>query len=291
MLTISSPPPNSTFRINSQAVFPAIDVVTAGGAPTAGYEWSWDASWTSRTGRQFTASGGFSTQDSSWRVDIGVLGGTLTVTVKVVGSSDSATVTMTILGDQPSEHEVTTYLATLTNAVGFDAILRQETHFRHFDAGSNPTTAGDNGYGICQLTNPRPTYEQVWSWKRNIDAGVALYQRKQLEAIRFLTQSGRTHTTDQLRAETVSRWNGGAFHQWDATAGAWVPRTDVLCDPQTGNFGWSLNNAANQGMTLDQLRDRDFPLNARGRRTYRLPAAGDNFGNFGVCYARRVLGL
>lgn len=261
----------------------------AGAAAAASFVWEWRITWRSRTGRDFTQNGTATTAQPNWRVNLNaVLGGTLRVTLRPAGTTESASVELTIRGDQPSEQEVTTYIGTLNNAVGFENILRHETRMRHFDANGEPTTAGDNGYGICQLTNPRPTYEQVCSWKRNIDAGVALYQTKQRAAIGHLTQNGRTYTNDQLVRETVSRWNGGSYHSWDGTG--WVRRTDIMCDTETGNFGWDMTDPSNTGQTAEQLRDRDFPRNRAGRRVHALPGRGAHYGNYGVCYADSLLG-
>lgn len=43
-----------------------------------------------------------------------------------------------------------------------------------------PYFSGDGclGVGICQLTNPQPTDNQVWDWTENVKAGVALYNDK-----------------------------------------------------------------------------------------------------------------
>lgn len=289
MVTITSPAPNAEFRITDAAVFPQIDIVASASPAAPTYVFSWTINYTGR-GRTFTKSGTAESTSTTWRVDLGeVLGGDLTVTVQPAGSRESASVIVKILGTNPSRSDVLAYIGTLADAVGFDRIVDHETHMTHFESTGLPKVAADMGFGIAQLTNPQPTYEQVWSWKRNIDAGVTLYQSKQRDAIRFLTQAGRTHTRDQLIRETVSRWNGGNYHEWSGTA--WVRRTDVMCDPTTGNFGWNMNDPSNTGQTIDQLRDRDFPRNPRtNRRSHRLPRAGDHFGNFGVCYADSLLG-
>jgi hypothetical protein len=41
--------------------------------------------------------------------------------------------------------------------------------------------SGDNagGVGICQLTSPAPTDDQVWSWKENLKGGKALWTSKE----------------------------------------------------------------------------------------------------------------
>lgn len=66
-----------------------------------------------------------------------------------------------------------------------------------------------------EITNPIPTYEQVWNWKKNIDGGSDLYIQKRKNAQNYLGKDGRTYTEEQLQHETISRWNGGAYHEWN----------------------------------------------------------------------------
>ncbi len=108
---------------------------------------------------------------------------------------------------------------------------------------------------MTQLTNPVPTYQQIWSWKRNLEGGLALFAVKRNEAIRALSQSGRSYTARQLTLESVARWNGGAYHRWDGRN--WVRNPDMLCASGTGNIGWDMTDTANQGQTLQQLQARD----------------------------------
>jgi hypothetical protein len=41
------------------------------------------------------------------------------------------------------------------------------------------------GVGICQLTRPTPTDDQVWNWKENVNAGIKLYKQKRGVARRY----------------------------------------------------------------------------------------------------------
>jgi hypothetical protein len=59
------------------------------------------------------------------------------------------------------------------------------------------SSAHDNGYGIYQLTNPKPTYNEVWNWKANIDSGIVLLNQKKNQADSWMTKQRR-----QAREET-----------------------------------------------------------------------------------------
>jgi hypothetical protein len=148
-----------------------------------------------------------------------------------------------------------------------------------------PKKSFDNGYGMCQLTNPVPTFEQVWNWQLNVDGGLLLFAEKRSAAKAFLGQSGRTFTDAQLRFESVCRWNGGAYHRWDGVANKWIRQPNVLCDTATGNIGWDLTDPENAGKTEAQLHARDTA-------TYATPSQfpSRHWRYFGVCYADRVLG-
>ena len=113
----------------------------------------------------------------------------------------------------------------------FGEIIEHETKFKHFDKGNQPVKSHDGGFGLCQLTNPAPSFEQIWNWKLNIDGGLKLFGEKRSAAIAHLSHGGRKYTSDQLKYETVSRWNGGGYHEWDAKAGAWVTSSRGLSEP------------------------------------------------------------
>jgi hypothetical protein len=182
-----------------------------------------------------------------------------------------------------SERERVTYLSTRRQR-RFDKLVEHESKCRHFNAQNEPIKSFDNGFGMCQLTTPAPTFEQVWNWKMNVDGGLALFAQKRSAAVAYLGQSNRTFTSDQVKYEAVCRWNGGAYHVWDAQAGKWVRNPNVLCDSKTGNIGWDMTDAANKGKTEEELHKRD------GGSYSGAPGAGAHWKYFGVCYADRILG-
>lgn len=274
-MRVTSSPPDDKVVIPATAVWPSIPLETDGKGP---HTWRWEINW-----RAFHANGEARTQDNHWDAlsVINNMGGTLKVTA--TADSGVASVTITLTGANPMSTDVQSYLAQQANSNGFFSIINHETRCRHFQSNGEPIHSFDNGYGICQLTSPAPTYEQVWSWKENILAGLTLFRRKAAAARRYLGQSDRNFSTDQLRRETVARWNGGAYHSWNTPDG-WVRNPDIICDTQTGNIGWDMTDPANAGQTEEQLRQRDRNTYRRGRR------AGDNWRYMGVCYADRILG-
>ena len=279
-LTITSPLLHAKFYISEDAVWPSVVFQTdATLQPGEQITWEWSISWSS-----FCSQGVVKTNDSCWDAQAVItnLGGVLTVVASVEGGPTAST-SVQILGTQPEPCDVTAYLTSRQDSLGFDKILTHETGMRHFDSTGNPVHSLDRGYGMAQLTNPAPKYGQVWNWKLNVDGGLSLFAQKRAAALAYLSRKG-SFTGNQLVHETVSRWNGGSYHIWDSRRG-WIRKPTILCDSQTGNIGWNMTDAANQGKTEEQLHQRDCGFYSR------LPREDDAWGYFGVCYADSVLGV
>jgi hypothetical protein len=243
------------------------------------HRWEWTIAW-----RGFTRSGTATTPSGVW--DFGTAlancGGTLDL--RVSAGANFTTATLFIKGTNPSPAEISAYLFTKPDSAGMDRIIAHESNNRQFDRKGEPLRSFDNGYGLCQVTNPAPNIDQVWNWKSSVDLGLTVMAQKRSDAVRYLSAKGRSYTALQLRYETVSRWNGGPYHEWDDSAGRWIRRAAILCDPTAGNIGWDMTRTENHDRSLRELRDRDHGTYGRGRRS------GDLWGYYGVCYADHVLG-
>ncbi len=275
-MTFMQPSPGQAFSISGVPAWPAVTFRTDTPGP---HTWQWTLSWGS-----FSKSGTATTADNTWDASTSIAncGGTLSV-VATCGSA-TCPITVRLTGTNPTLADVIAHVRSLPGGAGFERIIKHESRSRHFGASSEPLRSFDNGYGMCQLTTPQPTFEQVWNWKRNVEGGLALYLQKRASAKNFLGQSGRTFTESQLEYETMSRWNGGAYHTWDAAAAKWTRNAMVLCDRATGNIGWDLKDPANAGKTEAELHMRDAASYSRP------PAAGAHWRYYGICYADRVLG-
>lgn len=275
-MKFNKPDNNSEFTVTSGAVWPSVAFETDASGP---HSWTWKIQWNS-----FQKSGTMQTSGNSWDAQSAItnFGGTLTV--NVMAGAASASITVKIRGTNPTAADAKAYLSTKPGSDGFDKIMEHETRFKHFNAQFEPMKSFDNGYGMCQLTTPVPSFEQVWNWKLNIDGGLFLFAAKRAEAIRYLSQSNRTYTDDQLKYEAVCRWNGGSYHVWDAKANEWVRNPNILCDHLTGNIGWDMTDSENTGKTEADLHKRDS-----GAYSHR-PPPGAHWKYFGVCYADAILG-
>jgi hypothetical protein len=250
------------------------------------HEWHWALSW-----KWFDKNGVAATPDGVWDATEALrdMGGTLTVAVlgrslaqggKATGF-EKAAITVEIRGENPEPDEVDREIARSIEADGFEKIVAQESRYKHFDVNGEPIKSFDNGFGLCQLTDPVPQFREIWSWKRNLGAGIRLFRAKRAEAIAYLGQDKRSYTAAQLKRETVARWNGGAYHTWNGKE--WVRNGNILCDSRTGNMGWDMTLDDNRGKSESELRKRDKGEYAGGRKR------GAKWNYFGVCYADHLL--
>ncbi|QJQ03196.1 hypothetical protein C798_24070 [Herbaspirillum rubrisubalbicans Os34] len=286
------------FYIDSEAVFPSIEfeIKTEVAGP---YKWSWLIAWDAHVSglrekprgskvASFSEKGEFTQDSKTWNAKSinKVVGGRLVVTVEVGGTKFRRTVL--VLGKQPSAEKIKAYLEA-RDATALEKLVAQESKFKHFiNLDSEPVVAGDKGYGLTQLTKPVPKYSQIWSWKENLDAGIALVAEKKAAAKKFLdTHGANSYTQDMLDLETISRWNGGSYHEWNTTDKKWQRKQNILCDSKTGNMGWNTDVPENKDKTESDLRDRD-------KDEYKKMKAGQTADHpwiyTGVCYADHVTG-
>lgn len=265
---------NQVFTISAAPDWPSVLFKTD---EKGQHTWSWTIEW-----GKFKTAGTHKTPGNSWDAKkiITNYGGKLTV--RVEANKKKAHITVRIIGTNPTPNLVRQYLAHKKNSLGFDKIIQHESKFKHFNLHHEPIKTFDHGYGICQLTRPSPSFEQVWNWKLNVDAGLALYERKRLSAIAYLSKH-KPYTVKQLEYETVSRWNGGSYHEWDSKKHVWIRHSNIICDSKTGNIGWDTHDPKNSGKTEPELHKRDRSKYTTG------PGKTDHWKYSGVCYADKIL--
>jgi len=167
-------------------------------------------------------------------VDFGdiIQGGTFTLEMVVPLRRDSdgatgnlrVTGTSSVRGDNPTKADVRSRLGELPLQV----TAYRESRLRQFDASGLPLFGPPNGFGVMQLDTPPATARQLWDWRQNVDAGVALFRQKANEArtypgrVRNNYPDATDFTPEQLKLETYQRYNGGGYWQWDDANKRWV---------------------------------------------------------------------
>jgi len=113
-----------------------------------------------------------------------VRGGSLTISVTVAVAGNSLTAStkdLLVTGTNPS---VGALAGAAAPNQAFRKLIRVESGLRQFQSDTCPLFSGDGfgGVGLCQLTSPAPTDDQIWNWKENVKGGWALYQQKEAVA-------------------------------------------------------------------------------------------------------------
>ena len=284
------------FYIDEEAIFPDIVFEILTDAPPP-YKWDWKISWDAHVSSlrekprgkkvaSFTQQGKFTQAEKLWNANAinKIVGGRLSVTVQA--GHEKFRRTVLVLGKQPSSQKIKAYLEA-RDSTALEKLVAQESRFMHFiNLDSEPVVAGDRGYGLTQLTKPVPSYSQIWSWKENLDAGIELIASKKHDAKVMLEAHGQnSYTQDMLDRETISRWNGGSYHEWNSSTQKWQRKKNISCDTQTGNIGWDTNVPVNQSKTEAELhtRDKDEYKKMKSGQTPTHP-----WTYTGVCYADHI---
>jgi hypothetical protein len=192
-VVLSYDPAGPQFAITAAAVMPTITVTATlknvtldPRAPPPMYEWKATLAFTGSVCPHGTLR---NTSHSDMPAQIGpsnrfvipfieVRGGALVVTLSVrIGTQtlQATSENLTIVGTNPT-----------VGAIGIEApanqafrkLMRLESSLRQFQTAACPLFSADNqgGVGLCQITNPAPTADEIWNWKSNVAAGWRLYQ-------------------------------------------------------------------------------------------------------------------
>jgi hypothetical protein len=127
--------------------------------------------------------------------------------------------TYILRGEQPSRQILSAELGTDL----LRAICWNESTFRQFDSSGRPLI-NYNGNGTldigCMQINGGSKSE-AWNWRMNVARGREILADKRVQAKVYLDQHG-SYTDEMLENETIQRYNGGRYHQWDSKKKMWV---------------------------------------------------------------------
>jgi hypothetical protein len=206
---------NPLFTITAEPKMPAIIAkatvvgVTTGADPTATTEFTWIAtvSYDSKDTLNGVSSGkcsfkGAPAKGTTRKIDAitkqgKVTGGAIAVNFDQIRGGDLLISVTATVGGQVIKGETKGWriqgtnpeLADVNKMLPDDAFRKLtclESQKKQFVASSGEGNAmypqfssdGCHGVGICQLTNPPPTDDQIWDWTANVKAGIVLYNEK-----------------------------------------------------------------------------------------------------------------
>jgi len=114
-----------------------------------------------------------------------IYGGTMVISYSGVASG---VFLFYVKGTNPSPSVITTYISSLSSSWYLIPIARQESSLRQFTADGTPLLDSAYGFGVFQLTNPKPTLTQIYDWKANIQQGVNLLGQYAVTAASWVTK-------------------------------------------------------------------------------------------------------
>ncbi len=244
-IVINSPARNTRINIDATPRMPSIlcraGITGVTPDPTPSTDFSWSAVITetvahggcasSRVGRCQLTLPAAAVRGGSWTPAFpSIQGGEVVITVSatVGGARLTATVNVQIRGTNPAPAAITARLGGAGTAA--DRIACNESHRRQFDGTGMPLLGTGGDVGIMQLCNPAATCGERWDWTANVAAGLALLAQKQTAATHHLNHhrvgvhypnDAGLIDADVVLRETIQRYNGGAYWQWDQTHSQW----------------------------------------------------------------------
>lgn len=269
-----SPDSCAIFSIDDEAKMPNIcfEIKTEA---KGNYLWSWELQWNAlacpqrrdksrfqqKKVRSFCEKGAFESSSNKWDVNLNdlIIGGALTVKVKAGDCTYRRRIF--IKGTEPGKEKIFTELNNYKSSHPREAelakkIFKQETNFCHLFSDGEPLVSFDNGYGLGQATNPAPTFEQIWNWKKHVEYIVTVVIKEKRDLAKKYLNGHGGYTEDDLDMETLVYYNGANYHYliWDYRAKKWKENSNILCDPEQSNTGWDVSHEASRNKTIDQLR-------------------------------------
>jgi hypothetical protein len=162
-----------------------------------------------------------------------VLGDTANISVYAVldnGQRDKAPDTPgNFLGNNPSNDSVRVAIANPT----FSAIVYDRSKFKQFRPDGSPNFGG--GFGVMKLSSPDS--EQIWHWRRNVDAGKSLLDATWVAARGYpakMRQSGfpkiPDFTAEQLKLFALQSLVGEVYFVPNRAGNQWIRNTASKSD-------------------------------------------------------------
>jgi hypothetical protein len=269
-----SPESCATFYIDEDAKFPSIDFEIKTDEPGP-YEWSWTIKWvvqscpqksgkkrfSPKKAKTYQSSGKHTSDNPKWKADLDsqVIGGDLSVSVKAGTTTFKRKVT--ILAKEPGETKINSELDSLAGTHADEVrlakkIFKQESRFHHLYSDEAPLVSFDNGYGLGQATEPVPSYEEVWNWKKHVKYIVETVIAEKRGFAKDYLSKHKPYTDEHLDTETLVYYNGANHHYyvWNVQDKKWVVNDEVVCDPDQSNKGWKVTGLKAEEKTVDKLR-------------------------------------
>ena len=112
--------------------------------------------------------------------------------------------------------------------VVYTYVICRESAYKQFEADGSPLHDAQGGYGLMQITPPTRC-DQIWNWKKNIEAG--MIKAKKYYAMALSSLAAYPYTQQQLLNEFLAYYNNGG------AASYYIPGP-----LENGSLGWIRQN-------------------------------------------------
>ena len=138
------------------------------------------------------------------------------------GGSDSISIFLRTRGTNPSRDVLNAaFPSDLLRAIAW-----HESRWAHFLPSGKPkfllNTNGTTDWGLMQIN--QATFEQHWNWMSNLARGAAILAEKRGDAERYLNRHPEGVTEEMFENETIQRYNGGRYYDWDEETQTWLAK-------------------------------------------------------------------
>ena len=180
----------------------------------------------------------------------------LTWTYQVLPKS---TASFCIVGINPAPAAVKAYVAVASQHWALPKLIAQESSWQQFTSSGLPNTDGGSapGFGLMQLTNPKPEASQIWHWRQNVDVGLQVFAQKMASGLAYWQRLVATYNGSGALLP-IDQTESGCTFSYSPSAGQ-HPFSDAVGLKRyngasngdyinwTATTGWQYSNSASNG--------------------------------------------
>ncbi|MEO8231936.1 MAG: hypothetical protein ABI638_06615 [Ignavibacteriota bacterium] len=127
-----------------------------------------------------------------------------------------------VIGENPTPAEIKSGLSLFEQIIVYKESWPKWKHFNESGSLNGfPIWGWPHGYGLMQIDNPSASDEEIWNWKKNVDAGKRLIQDKKsifaddrYEKVIKKYSAANYYSDNELMMQLWQLYNGGFYYKW-----------------------------------------------------------------------------
>ncbi|MBP9582958.1 MAG: hypothetical protein KBE38_12430 [Ignavibacterium sp.] len=127
-----------------------------------------------------------------------------------------------VIGENTTPAEIKSGLSLFEQIIVYKESWPKWKHFNESGSLNGfPIWGWPHGYGLMQIDNPRASDEEIWNWKKNVDAGKRLIQDKKsifadprYEKVIKKYTAANYYSDNELMMQLWQLYNGGFYYKW-----------------------------------------------------------------------------